>query len=640
MRWLTLIASLLSLGGCARPDPVETTAFVNVNLLPLDEDRVIPDQTVLVQNGKIAAIGRPAPKGARIIDGRGKYLMPGLTDMHTHLIREGDLSLFVARGVTTVRNMWGTPMQLEWRERIKKGELLGPTVYMPGPIVDGAQPEHDGSLVITRPEEANSVVQLHQKMGYEFIKVYSGLSAPVFAALVTAAHGAGLSVAGHVPREVGLWGVVEAGQNSIEHMAGLRDFLKGDESKLPALAQKLKDKGVWSCPTRVVKVSFGLDAAETRARLARPEMRYVPACDRAIWEPMPDDPEQLAKTRKALALDDHAIRALHQAGARLLVGSDTVNPLVVPGYSLHEELRLLHADGLTPREVLRAATHDAAEFLGREDEFGSLKPGQRADLLLLDANPLEDLANSERIAGVMVRGRWLPAPDLAALLEKVAAEADALGRAGGELPAGGERELFARYQVTWRDAQFGGEKVLIETLADGRRQIVAESFDPHMGQRVRATFERTRLVVESDGGSGRGRVTLTRQGGRVHVEGQVLSGVPASLDEDLPADVLVGVDHFLAGNFLVVPRLSALAVGQSIQLKHKELALGSTVELRDSPLQLTRIADGKLALHGADVAVRRYQLTGGGLFAVDEKGVPFLLELPVFGDTVRILRVD
>jgi imidazolonepropionase-like amidohydrolase len=659
MSGMRSLMTLCLVAGCARPQP-ETTAFVNVNLLLLDDDRVVADETVLVRDGRIAAVGQKAPAGARIIDGRGKFLMPGLADMHVHLVRENDLALFVARGVTTVRNMWGAPMHLEWKERVKKGELLGPTLYTAGPIVDGEDPGHDGSLVLTAPEAAPRVVQLHKNLGYDFIKIYGGLPAPVFAPLMAAARAAGIPVVGHIPHAVSLWEAADAGMQSYEHMTGLLDALqpspsakatreeklaRADESKLAALGEKLREKNLWSCPTEVVKIFYGLSEAQVRERLARPEMRYVPACDRAVWEPEPDDP---AHPKKPEGLDGRAIFALHEKGARFLAGTDNMNPLVVPGFSLHEELRLLHEHGLSAREALRAATRDAAEFLHQADEFGSLKVGQRADLLLLDKNPLEDLAHSEHIAGVMVRGRWLPKSDLDAMLEKIAADVDGKSAAfRGQLPAEGERRFLGRYEVTWRDVWFGAERVLVEEVA-GKRQIRAEIFDPHAGQRFSlllspgASGDGERLVLSSDGAEGRGRVELVRAAGKAQLSGTLLSGEPAAHDEPLAPGTLLGAQDFFANWFLVAPRLASLAPGAKLAFERKELALGSAMRLQERAVTVVREADGSVKLNGAEVRARRYRLEGkpAGLLFVDESGFPLALELSVYGATVKITRVE
>jgi hypothetical protein len=474
------------------------------------------------------------------------------------------------------------------------------------------------------------------------------------------ASAAGIPVVGHIPHSVSLWDAADAGMQSYEHMSGLLDALqptpapkatraeklaRADESKLAALGEKLRDKNLWSCPTEVVKIFYHLDAAQVHERLSRPEMRYVPACDRAVWEPEPDDP---AHPKKPEGLDGRAIFALHQKGARFLAGTDNMNPLVVPGFALHEELRLLHEHGLSAREALRAATRDAAEFLHQADEFGSLKVGQRADLLLLDGNPLQDLAASEHIAGVMVRGRWLPKSDLDAMLEKIAADVDDKGAAfRGQLPAEGERRFLGRYDVTWRDVWFGAERVLVEDVG-GKRQIRAESFDPHAGQRVSlllspgASGDGERLVLSSDGAAGRGRVELVRAAGKAQLSGTSLSGEPAAHDEPLAPGTLLGAQDFFANWFLAAPRLASLAPGAKLAFERKELALGSAMRLQERAVTVVREADGSVKLGGAEVRARRYRLEGkpAGLLFVDESGFPLALELSVYGATVKITRVE
>jgi imidazolonepropionase-like amidohydrolase len=644
---------VLLLLSCARPEP-ETTAFVGVTLLTLSgEPRT---ETVLVRDGKISGVGKKVPPEARVIEGQGRFLMPGLVDMHAHLVREEDLLVYLARGVTTVRNMWGAPVHLEWRKRIEKGELLGPTLYTAGPIVDGEDPVHEGSLIVRTPEDADRAVAHHKQMGYDFMKIYSGLSAPAAERLLAAAKSANLLVAGHVPRGMGLGRAVDAGLGSIEHLTGVVDALQADDSpvrdkqdrasrqkkidhvdekKLPQLVQKLQ--GTASCPTRTVMISWG-PAAESEARLQRPEMRYVPACDRATWRPRPDDATDLDRSKRTVALYDKLLRALHQAGGTILVGTDTVNPLVVPGFSLHEELQLLHNAGIGRRDVLRAATRGAAEWLRASDQFGAIAVGQRADLLLLDANPLTDIANTQKIAGVMVRGRWLEKKDLEALLAKVAAQVDGRESAFRGLP-----ELKgARYDVTWNGAYFGSERIAV----DDERIIRAQSFDAHKGQRMSLTLwpDGSRLLVESDGASGRGRAEVEVSGESARITGKLLSGGDFSVEEKLAGPAFITADQFLAGHLVLVPRLMPMEVGAALHVPQRLLQLGSTVSLREHPLRITRGRDERMISRGKELTARRYELHPvkgpPSVLMIDENGWPLELAIPVYGSTVKLTRVE
>jgi imidazolonepropionase-like amidohydrolase len=459
--WSVGVLGLVFLWNCAHAPPVaasgdasnSATAFVDVTVVPMDTERLVPGQTVLIQDGRITALGptesTPVPPGARRIDGRGRYLMPGLADMHVHLffMAEGDLRIFLANGVTFVRGMWGTPRDLQWRERIARGELLGPTLVTAGPLIDGKPPIWDESVVAETFADGERIVLEQKKAGYDFIKVYNRLTPEAYAGLVATAKREGLPFAGHVPFSMGLEGVFAAGQRSIEHLTGYLESLQAensevrgkwdwasrlrqidyvDEAKLLQVVEATKQSGIWNCPTLFLPRRY-VSSEEAQVLARQPEMRFVASWVREMWEPSKDfrlkdlTAEDFARLRRRDALLLKVTRALHDAGARLLLGTDTGNPYVLPGFSVHEELALLVQAGLTPYEALRAGTRDAAEFIGQLEEFGTVAPGKRADLLLLEANPLEDVANARRRSGVMVRGRWLPEEELRAMLEEVAA---------------------------------------------------------------------------------------------------------------------------------------------------------------------------------------------------------------------------
>ncbi|MGZ3424867.1 MAG: amidohydrolase family protein, partial [Polyangiales bacterium] len=609
----------ISLLGCSRGGPLPkqaadegTTAFVDVNVVPLDSERVMPGQTVLVRAGTIVAVGPSSkvavPPGARVLDGHDKYLMPGLADMHAHVVREEDLLIYVARGVTTVRNMWGAPVHLEWRARIARGELVGPTIHTAGPIVDGENPGHDGSLVVRNAAEAEQAIALHRRAGYDFVKIYTNLPLAAFEGVMTAAKSAGLRVVGHVPRPVGFERALDAGQWSIEHLTAFSEALQTsdspvagkfdaasrqkkldhiDDAKVPTLVKHIRDSGAWICPTRAVMNQHESPEA-LKLRLARPEMKYVAGFDRAIWESEIDrSPERISADARYNAFGDRMIAALHAGHARLLVGTDTGNPFVVPGYSVHEELEWLVRAGLTPYEALSAATRSAAEFLGK-DEFGTIAVGKRADLLLVDGNPLVDVRAADRIEGVMVHGRWFGSTEQAALLASV--EDFAKGRKDPfarvpPLVFEGTPEFSATFRITWRGAAFGAERIVVAKNAAGERVIHAQSFDPHEGQTITMHLfpgeggHGRRLLLESDGAIGRGRAELLRESTSVHVRGVLLPGTDASLEAPLEAATTVTASSFLASKLVLVPALQKLEVGQSLEASEAELSLGSKLDL-------------------------------------------------------------
>jgi imidazolonepropionase-like amidohydrolase len=415
----------------------DIVAFINVNVIPMDRQRVLRDQTVIVSDGHIIAIGAASrvaiPHGAFIVQSRGKYLIPGLADMHTHVFGEKEYLLYVAKGVTTIRNMWGFPSDLEWRAKIAKGEKLGPTIYTAGTIIDGNPPQLRGSKAIDKPEEADQIVKAQKEAGYDFIKVYNRLKPDVYDAIVDAANKYGIRVVGHVPRAVGLEHVLARKQASVEHLMGYPEVVKADgtaapadwssvfdEKKMRAIAKSTRSAGVWNCPTLVVNAKLEMSPTEVESFLSQPEFKYVPPQLRRM-SPAPskdDRPLDAAIRRRRENNRSRMVKFLHDAGARLLLGTDTGNPYLIPGISAHEELRLLVAAGLSPYEALRAGTRDAAEFLNGLEEFGTISVGKRADMVLLNDNPLKNIENSERISGVMVRGRWLPQIELQRMLDE------------------------------------------------------------------------------------------------------------------------------------------------------------------------------------------------------------------------------
>jgi imidazolonepropionase-like amidohydrolase len=416
--------------------------FVNVNVVPMDSERILENQTVVVIDGVIASIGPSgevtAPEDALIVDGCGKYLMPGLVDMHVHVEEENELLLFVAHGVTTVRNMWGNsgikrfmgfPDQLALRDKINDGELFGPTIYTAGPILEGKPPVTPFMMVVDTAEKAEQAVIAQKEAGYDFIKVYDHLRPEVYAAIIETAKKNDIPVIGHVPLEVSLDAVLEGGQVSIEHQTGFLDpdavELNIQEESIEAYAEKSQETGVWVVPTIVLyQYSVPVEAIDTME--ARPEMEVVSPRMKKIWrfftKTMEGQHTYQGSNYPAdmVALSKMMTGRLHSGGARILLGTDTDNAYLIPGLSAHEELQLLVDAGLSPFEAIRAGTRDAAEALGKLDEFGTITVGKRADLILVEENPLEDVANAGKRVGVMLRGQWLPQAQLAEILDELA----------------------------------------------------------------------------------------------------------------------------------------------------------------------------------------------------------------------------
>ena len=410
-------------------------AIVNVSVVPMDRDRVLGGQTVVVAGGKITAMG-PAdtvkvPAEAQRIDAAGKFLMPGLADMHVHLASTGNTArddeenarlavILIAHGITTVRNMKGSPEVLALRRRIDAGELPGPRVFTTGPINGASQPNVVSRRVAT-VAEADALVTEDKAAGYDAIKV-TNLSPEIYVAFLAAARREGIPVYGHVPRPVTLDMAARGGLGSAEHVVPFAIALtppnvpraassgplslapeSADWSLFPPVAATLRGGNVWVCPTLSVARRF--TSTEKRKRMDDSTMRYAPPRMRNAWAADIEN-EAAGPVPALLDFGLTLTRRLRDAGVGLLLGTDFMNPYIVPGASLQEELALFVKAGLSPFEALRAGTSDAARFLKRDHEFGTVAVGQRADLLLLEANPLDNVANVGRRAGVMVGGRW------------------------------------------------------------------------------------------------------------------------------------------------------------------------------------------------------------------------------------------
>lgn len=428
-------------------------AFVDINVVPMDTERILPHQSVVVVGDRISKIGSheevEVPSGAVIVQGNGRYLMPGLADMHVHAWKE-DLATYAANGVTTIRIMHGEPHILDWKQRIEAGTLLGPSIYSTSPTIDGPTDEYpDG---VANYQEAYAAVIAAGSAGYDFAKVYNNLSKNAYAGVIAAANEISLPVVGHVPFSIGLDGAIDAGQKSIEHLRGyvfkvvpasapvqpgasMRDraiaWNYADRSKFESLAAATRDAGVWNCPTLVEMQHWSLPSKEYEALFSRPEVKYLSQRSRSwlkdrskTW--LADFTEDdFTTARKSLAAKKEFVGALHDAGAGILLGTDDW----MRGFAIVDELEILVDAGLSPYEAIKAGTSNAAEFLEASDEFGTVVVGMRADLLLLGGNPLNDVNNVRDISGVMLRGNWLPRNELDEILEAIAVliEANVIG---------------------------------------------------------------------------------------------------------------------------------------------------------------------------------------------------------------------
>lgn len=419
------------------------TAFVHVNVVPMDRDGVVRNQTVLIEGNRITAIGSRValPKDARIVNGHGtQFIAPGLADMHEHSGIRNDLVVYLAHGVTTVLNMGeaGNGYIGRTRPAVNRGEIPGPHVY--GSFrVDGS-PRY-GSFVVTTGEEARSIVRLARANGYDFIKVYNDLSAECFDSLIAEGRARQVPIIGHGVTQVGLERQLRAGQVLVAHA---EEFFytfftePGDEqshkppdvARIPAAIDLIKQTGTF--------VTADLNTYGTIARqwgkpavvdefMRMPEVRYLAPSDRLSWRKDNSYVTRPGDLSDNLAFLKVFIKAMSDAGVPLVTGTDSpAIPGLVPGLSLHQDLRALEQAGLTRYQVLAAATRTPGEFIRKSlpggDTFGTIAVGSRADIVLTAGNPLDDLATLQRPLGVMAHGKWYTAAELQAMLVGIAKE--------------------------------------------------------------------------------------------------------------------------------------------------------------------------------------------------------------------------
>ena len=440
---LALAATAIAAVQTPNTPAVAVTAFTNVSVLPMDRDTVLRDQTIVVRDGKIIELGPAArvrvPEGALRVEARGKFAMPTLAEMHAHIPGgkspdadvERILFLYAANGLGTIRGMLGDPRHLQYRERVAKGELFSPRIYTSGPSFNGK--------TAASPEMATAAVVAQKAAGYDLLKIHPGVPRDAFDALDAKADELGIPFAGHVPRQVGLQRALDAKYASIDHLDGYVEALANepesspffglgvinqvDESKIGKVVEATKAAGVWQVPTQVLMDSLLSEESPEKMR-EWPEMKYAPAVWLDEWVKQKQQMTQkfsAADRQKFLTLRRKILKALLDAGVPFALGSDAPQWWNVPGFSAHRELKSLVAAGFTPFQALQTGTVNPARYFGTSASTGTIASGFRADLLLLDANPLEDIGNTTRIAGVMLNGRWMSRAELDKRLGQIAA---------------------------------------------------------------------------------------------------------------------------------------------------------------------------------------------------------------------------
>ncbi|MDX8030178.1 amidohydrolase family protein [Lentzea sp. BCCO 10_0856] len=428
----------------------------------------VHDATVVLAGDRILAAGRhrDIPRGVRVIDLAGKYVIPGLWDLHTHatFLEDTVAPLHVVQGVTGIREMWGQPETHDTRRRIESGEILGPRMVIASAIVDGPGSIWPGSDVVRTPQEARAAVRRAKDEGADFVKVYSFLSPECYAAIAAEARRLRIPFAGHVPARVPVQDALA--QHTHEHLYNLFTSTSDNADTLyaqlrampddpadpnwwgrhggrieraavathsPARARRLfaamVERGTWQSPTLFVERNMSRSPETiTNDPVALERMRYVPVALREQWQTIMSGrptrtPEQVAELRMFGDARMRLLREMHEAGVGVVAGTDAGFAYVFPGFSLHDELALLVQAGLSPTAALRAATSEAARCLGLEHETGTVTPGKQADLVVLDADPLRDITNVSRVHAVVSRGRYLGPADRARILQEIEAAA-------------------------------------------------------------------------------------------------------------------------------------------------------------------------------------------------------------------------
>ena len=509
---MLLMLALPAQGSDASEDSERLFAFVNVTVIPMDEERLFQGQTVIIKDGAITEIGPTSSTsvsgGATMIDASGQFLIPALSDMHVHMEGEAfnvilppdrqisaetlDFSKllfpYIANGVVTIEVMQALPEHIALRDRIAGQEILGPRLIL-SRMVDGPDrgwPPPLSTWVDTAAQARQAVIDA-KKTGYDRIKVYSFLSQECYDSIIITAKEIDMLVDGHIPVTLSVEYILEAGQNLIAHAEEVMKHARGDysEERIAYFAEIIAESDTWITPTLVTtRAILGLFDDPDR-ELARPEVRYLPPVDLIIWSFLINSYQGFSVEQRASMRQDFELfqqpftKALQDAGVKLMSGTDALIPGLVPGFALHRELEELVRVGLTPYEALRTSTTHPMEFLGEIDEAGTVEVGKRANLVLLQANPLKDISNIRSIAGVMIQGRWYPRSYLDEGLEEIARgyeiEKEKQGVQGGrEIEASTpETESLAQVDSATYDAyvgeyDYGNSGILTVTKEDDR----------------------------------------------------------------------------------------------------------------------------------------------------------------------------
>lgn len=423
MRWILLTIFVF----CSTVAQADNIRVENVSILTMDAGRTIENGTVIVTGDRIIYAGpkSTAPSSSssdRQIDGTGKFLIPGLAEMHGHLPssdwsrarQERILFLYLAGGVTTVRGMLGDPIQFELRKKITSGEMAGPTLYLAAPSMNGSS--------VSSPAEGREKIRRYAAQGWDLQKIHPGLTRAEYDAVADEANKLNFPFGGHVPADVGLERAAQAGQISIDHMDGYLQMADGDKRVLTdtdfaTMIEITKRSGTWVVPTQeLFNVLIG--GGDVAALTARPENRYLTPDALASYQRRTANANANANT---LAVENRGrlLKALADADVNLALGSDAPQLFSVPGFSIWREIESMRDAGLTAEQILKSGTSAPGRYFADKDTFGTIKEGARADLILLNKNPYDAIENVFDQAGVMAAGRWYSRADIDIRLKEI-----------------------------------------------------------------------------------------------------------------------------------------------------------------------------------------------------------------------------
>ncbi|MEZ6097107.1 MAG: amidohydrolase family protein [Pirellulaceae bacterium] len=438
--------------------------ILNVNIVDVVDGSIKPNQDVLIKEGKITAVETSAElnpnSGETTIDGTNRFLIPGLWDMHVHWYDYKRCALFPLNGVTGIRVMSGIPFHRTWSSQFDSNKSIGPEMVIASPIIDGPNPIWPGSMEAASADDAVRIFQQCLKLKPDFLKVYSLLPRDAYFKLAELARAEGIPFSGHVPYTVSILEASDAGHAAMEHLYEFaiacsseeeelrkmqreampdpqnprtyfddkevlgtvmrRAIASFDEAKAQDVFAKLAKNKTWQCPTLTVIRNMAYLNTETVQ--SNPDVKYFAESVRKSLAPTPEqfnrNDDFYKHNQRIFEFNRRLIKPLHDAGVPLLAGTDCLNPFCLPGFSLHDELELLVEAGLSPTESLRTATINPAIFLGKTDSHGSIEPGKVADLVLLDANPLENIGSTRKIHAVVLNGRLITNEQRIAELKK------------------------------------------------------------------------------------------------------------------------------------------------------------------------------------------------------------------------------